>query len=302
MSRRCGGVGEHAAQSGLGRRQRLVDTSIGRLIDLELHTVVDRLQLALLGPLVLHQLLHVAVDRVVCLGPPVELFLGHVVLIVMLGVSLATVRLDLDELHAVTPSGALDGELRRLVHREHVVPVHRHGRDAVALCLLREVLHRELFFRGRRVGPAVVLRDHDERDLLHRGEVQAFVEGAGRGGTVADIDQPTRGSPRSLKVSAIPAITGTMSPRCEIWPRYPFARSLKWTFSSRPCVGPSALAMYCRRIAIGSAPMTSMEPRLRISGDRMSGLGPRARAYADPTDSPSWPRERNKPPITLLWR
>src|SRR5438034_10750764 len=33
-------------------------------------------------------------------------------------------------------------------------------------------------------------RDHDERDLLHRGEVEAFVEGAGRGGAVADIDQP----------------------------------------------------------------------------------------------------------------
>src|SRR5438105_670657 len=89
-----------------------------------------------------------------------------------------------------------------------------------------------------------------------------------------------------------------MSPRWEIWPRYPFSRSLKWTFSSRPRVGLSALAMYCRRIAIGSAPMTSIEPRLRISGDRMSGSGPRARAYADPTDSPSWPRER----LTALYR
>src|SRR2546422_9088144 len=108
----------------------------------------------------------------------------------MLGVALATVRLDLDELHAVTPSGALDGELRRLVDREHVVPVHRHSRDAVALGLLRQVLHRELFFRRRRIGPAVVLRDHDERDPLHRGEVETFVEGAGRGGAVADINQP----------------------------------------------------------------------------------------------------------------
>src|SRR3989442_5682653 len=66
-------------------------------------------------------------------------------------------------------------------------------------------------------------------------------------------------------------------PRSTLFPyttlfRSPFSRSLKWTFSSRPRVGPSALAMYCRRIAIGSAPMTSMEPRLRISGDRMSWL------------------------------
>src|SRR6185295_3170852 len=172
------------------QRQRFVYAGIGRLIDFHFHAVVDRLQLALLGPLVLHQLLHVAVDRVVLLGPPVELVLGHVVLVVVLGVALATVRLDLDELHAVTAPGPLHREPGRLVYREDVVPVHGDGRDAVALRLLREVLHRELLLRRRRIGPAVVLRDHDEGDLLHRGEVEPLVERTGRGRAVADIYQP----------------------------------------------------------------------------------------------------------------
>jgi hypothetical protein len=40
-------------------------------------------------------------------------------------------------------------ELRRRVHGEHVVAVHRDGGDPVAFRLLGEVLHRELLLRGR---------------------------------------------------------------------------------------------------------------------------------------------------------
>src|SRR3989449_11587148 len=60
--------------------------------------------------------------------------------------------------------------------------------------------------------------------------------------------------------------------------------------------------MYCRRISTGCAPITSIEPRLRIRGESTSRLGPRSSAYAEATDSPSWPSERNRPPMTLLWR
>jgi len=138
----------------------------------------------------LDQSLHVTVDRVVLLGPPVELVLGHVVLVVMLGVAFATIRLDLDEVHAVTAPRPLDREPRRLVHREHIVPVHGDGRDTVALRLLRQVLHCELLLGRGRIRPAVVFRDHDQRDLLHRGEVEALVERPRRGRAVAHIDQP----------------------------------------------------------------------------------------------------------------
>jgi hypothetical protein len=77
---------------------------------------------------------------------------------------------------------------------------------------------------------------------------------------------------------------------------------LKWTFISRPRVGLDPLAMYWRRIAIGFAPITSIAPRLRIRGDRMSRFAPRSSAYADATDSPSWPSDRNSPPITFVCR
>src|SRR5438552_14471502 len=45
-------------------------------------------------------------------------YLGHVVLVIMLGVPLATVGLDLDEVDALALARALDGEPRRLVDGE----------------------------------------------------------------------------------------------------------------------------------------------------------------------------------------
>ena len=73
-----------------------------------------------------------------------------------------------------------------------------------------------------------------------------------------------------MKVSVTPAITGTMSPSGEIWPMKPRSVSPKWMLSSRPRVGESPFAMYCLRISTGVAPFTSIEPRLRMSGERMS--------------------------------
>ena len=72
-----------------------------------------------------------------------------------------------------------------------------------------------------------------------------------------------------------------------------------WMLSSRPRVMLSAFAMYCRRTSTGVAPFTSIEPRLRMSGDRMSR---RSSAKAEPTAQPSWPSERKSPPTTLVCR
>ena len=69
--------------------------------------------------------------------------------------------------------------------------------------------------------------------------------------------------------------------------------------SSRPRVGESPFAMYCLRISTGVAPFTSIEPRLRMSGDMMSR---RSSANALPTASASWPSERKSPPTTFVWR
>ena len=112
---------------------------------------------------------------------------------------------------------------------------------------------------------------------------------------------PTRFSPRSLNDSVTPAITGTMSPRCEIWPMKPRTVSPKWMFSSRPRVGESPFAMYWRMISSGCAPCTSIEPRLRMSGLRMSPAL-RSSAKALPTASASCPSERKRPPTTFVCR
>src|SRR6266705_867546 len=50
-------------------------------------------QVLLLGPTVVEQLFHVAVDGIVFPGPRLELVLRHIVLIIVLRVALASVRL-----------------------------------------------------------------------------------------------------------------------------------------------------------------------------------------------------------------
>src|SRR5207249_6023021 len=86
--------------------------------------LVDLLQLPLLDPLVGEELPHVAIDWIVLLRPTLELVPRNVVLVVVLGVPLASVGLYLDEVDALAAPGALHGGSRRRVHRQHVVAVH----------------------------------------------------------------------------------------------------------------------------------------------------------------------------------
>src|SRR5256885_10680136 len=79
----------HAGKRRLALRQWLVDAGVGGLVDLRPYALVDAGQVPLFRPVVLGQLFHVAVDRVVLLRPPVELVGPHVVLVVLLGVALA---------------------------------------------------------------------------------------------------------------------------------------------------------------------------------------------------------------------
>src|SRR6266567_3086814 len=116
-----------------------------------------------------------------------------------IGVALAAVRLDLEELDTHPGAGALHGELRRLVHGEHVVTVHGRGRDPVSLRLVREVLDRELLLGRRGVRPAIVLGDHHQRTALHRREVQPFVKRPGGGAAVPDVDEPHAGLPAQFE-------------------------------------------------------------------------------------------------------
>ena len=111
----------------------------------------------------------------------------------------APVRFHFDEVDAFSTPRPLDRELRRFIHREHVVTVDGDGRNAVSLGLLSEVLHRELLFGRRRVGPLVVLADDHEWQPLDGGEVQSLVERAGRRAAIPDVNQSDAWLPAQLE-------------------------------------------------------------------------------------------------------
>src|SRR5439155_25241430 len=108
-----GGIGVDATQRRLRRGERLVDAGVRRLVHLVARALVGGGELRRLDPFILDQLFRVAIDRVVLLRPALQLVLGDVVLVVVLGVSLAAVRLHFDEVHALAAPRALGGVLRR---------------------------------------------------------------------------------------------------------------------------------------------------------------------------------------------
>ena len=129
-----------------------------------------------------------ALDRI--LRPPLlELLLGHVARVVVLGVPLHAEGLGFDQAGTRPGAGPLDRPLRRLVDRQHVVAVHDLARNAVGRRARGDVLDPHLPRGGRRVGPAVVLGDEDEGHAEDGREVQPLVEVARRGAAVADEGQ-----------------------------------------------------------------------------------------------------------------
>ena len=72
----------------------------------------------------------------------------------------------------------LDGPARRVVHGQHVHPVHRLRRHVVAAGVLHHVRHRGDALECRAHAVAVVLAQEDHRQLPHRRHVQGLVEGA----------------------------------------------------------------------------------------------------------------------------
>src|SRR3989442_430345 len=89
----------------------------------------------------------------------------------------------------------------------------------------------------------------------------------------------TRGSFRSLKPSAIPAVTGTTSPTCEIGCSTPYC--IPPTCRSRPADGESALPRYARSMSTTGIPSSQHAAALRIIGATTSL--PRSSACTGPT-------------------
>src|SRR5260370_711307 len=82
---------------------------------------------------------------------------------------------------------ALYGFMCRLVNLARIGAVYDDSRDAVANGALGKVFHAVLHFRRRGVGPEVALDEKHQTEVLHGGEVDAFVGHARGLSTVADV-------------------------------------------------------------------------------------------------------------------
>src|SRR5471032_1593514 len=112
-------VGERVHSSRLRRTQRL----ISRGVHLGEHARIDGVKFRLLRFFAIEQHTNVTVDRIVLRGPPLYLALGHIRLVVVLGVPAPAIGDELDQRDAATGTRAIYGALRDIVHREHIVAV-----------------------------------------------------------------------------------------------------------------------------------------------------------------------------------
>ena len=81
---------------------------------------------------------------------------------------------------------AFDGFFRGGVNVGNVVAVDDVAVDAVSLRAVGEIFDGNLAAHRSRIRPAVIFENENERRFLRRGEIQSFVEHAGRAAAVAD--------------------------------------------------------------------------------------------------------------------
>jgi hypothetical protein len=62
-----------------------------------------------------------------------------------------------------------------------------HTRDAICDGALGQIFDTELHVRGSGVGPQIIFDEQNESEILHGGEVQAFVGHAGGLSAIADV-------------------------------------------------------------------------------------------------------------------
>src|SRR5581483_4902050 len=102
-----------------------------------------------------------------------------------LRMAIPTVGLALDQRRPISLASAAYGFLRRLVYRNHVVPIHGCATHPVGLRFDAEIRHRTLEPRRNRLCPKVILQDENNRQLLHARKVQRLVPKPQAGGTFA---------------------------------------------------------------------------------------------------------------------
>ena len=104
----------------------------------------------------------------------------------MLRVTLQSKRLHFEQRDSAARPRVIDGFFRRAMNGEDVVAVDSHAAAAERVRFVGESARRGLFRDRRRIRVRVVFDHDDHRQLLHRGEVHAFVKRAGGRAAVAD--------------------------------------------------------------------------------------------------------------------
>src|SRR5581483_7453250 len=178
------------ANEGVGRlRHRRRVGLVRRLVDLLPYALIDRMELGIRHAFA-SQHRDISVDRIVRLLPALDLAWRHIGLVVVLRVPLAAIGDELNERWATPLPCAIDGTFGDRIGREHIVAISLLPRNPVTDGLVLEITSSGLLRQRCRVRVAIVLDDHHQRALLDRGEIDPFVKGSGRCGTVTHVDQP----------------------------------------------------------------------------------------------------------------
>jgi hypothetical protein len=103
-----------------------------------------------------------------------------------------------DHLWTSASAGFADHFLCNFEAGEQVSAVNGAGLDAVACSFVNEGSAGELPFIGSGIGVVIVGHKENQRQFLHCGLVDGFMEGAGRRGALADA-RGADGAPNSLE-------------------------------------------------------------------------------------------------------
>src|SRR6185369_16780156 len=100
--------------------------------------------------------------------------------------SLATISLCFDQNRTAATSRVIGRMFHDFITRNHVVAVDDVRGNTVTRSFLSQVFYCGLHTGRRRVGVAVVLGDDNQRQSLHGGEIESFMESARAHTAIAD--------------------------------------------------------------------------------------------------------------------
>src|SRR5882724_13142520 len=148
----------HAFLRQLRGRHRRIFRKLSFLREQRLDFVLDLFLTLRVEKFFARQILFIQRDGIARL-PVRSHLLRHVFGRIVLRVAQPAERLCFNQDRAFASASALDGFLRRRIHRHHVVTVHDIAVNPISLCAVRQILKWNLLPYRRRIRPQIVLQD-----------------------------------------------------------------------------------------------------------------------------------------------